>query len=144
IYEIHITVSYDEKFIEFCKNEGIKIVHIDMGNDVPTHLMTSHTYKGNRYEDETSRLIKLFIDNSYNIERIKVETTVNHTKALTNELNSYYETHIAIDKNISLDLCSFLKLHKSRNLMKKGDGKVQMLTFRSYSTLENHETSIKK
>ena len=142
-FEIHITVEYDSRFELICKENNIKIVHIDMGEGVPTHLMTSHTYKEKDYQNEVIRLINLFKSYNFVIERVKVESTVNHHKALENVNESYFESHISINPvNQNEDIYIKLKLHKSRNLMKVGDSKKQMLTYRTYSTLIQHQTDL--
>lgn len=141
-YENHITVKYDSTFEEFCKNRGIKVVHIDMGEEVPHHLMTSHTNKGERYHfmKEAMRLSELFYVAGYEVQRVKVETVPWHPYV---DKNGYFECHLAYGKNFDEGINKELQLHKSKNLMKQGDHKLQMYTHRCANmTHEEFKTKI--
>jgi hypothetical protein len=132
-YEIHVTVDYDPGFVDYCKSKDIKTVHIDMGEGIPAHLMISHTvkqYEGFNVEDYAYGMALDFIDQAFKVQRVKVETVPWHPEAATGK--NYFESHLAVpyygDKYNKL--YHELGLHKSRNLMKKGEQVVQMLTYR--------------
>ena len=141
-YETHITVAYDPRFVDYCKSIGVKVVHIDMGDDVPKHLMTSHTTKGDDYEflKEAHRLTSLFFTEGFDIQRVKVETVPWHPYV---DEFGYFECHLAYKEPFADKIADVFKLHKSRNLMKTGDSTVQMYTYREYNTTrEDFEANI--
>ena len=38
-YEIHITVEYDRKFLKYCELNGIKVINIFLGSEIPNQLI---------------------------------------------------------------------------------------------------------
>lgn len=134
-YEIHITVDYHPKFEEFCALYDLKVVHIDLGENIPKQLMTSSK---ETHKKESDNLVKkwakiLSIKMAYygfNVKRIKIEVSPNHFKALQSVPENYFECHFAIinpDDRLK-ELFDFL--HMSKNLLKKDEGNLQMMTFR--------------
>lgn len=138
MYEIHITVKHRASFVDDCYELGIKPIIIDLGSDTPSHSMTSSTVTGN---DEVAfatahNFASLFRDRGYVVERIKIETVPWHPKANSPDPGQYFETHFAIrnmgdNRLIDEVLKNATNLHRSRNLLKKGNDTVQMATYRS-------------
>lgn len=136
-YEIHITVNNSENFVSDCYELGIKPIIIDMGEDVPAHVMTSATVKGNDQIAFTTAngFANAFRDRGYEVLRMKIETVPWHPCASHPSDDQYFETHFAIRKqgdnyllNEILKTAPFL--HRSRNLLKRGGDLIQMVTFR--------------
>lgn len=135
-YEIHITVKYDASFITYCKSNNIKVIDIYLGEGVPNQLMTSITESFDSYSaciKYVKDLFDLFTAKGYKVIRKKIETSPNNPIiALFNKEDIYFESHFAVT-NPDDDL-NFIGLHKSRNLLKKKDKHVQMLTYRHKGT----------
>lgn len=123
VYEVHITVPYSKLTLRWASINNIKLIHIDMGDGAPTQLMTSVVTED--YERTVDTLLNLCERYSVPVERVKVETTPNNKahKVL------YREAHFASTGG-SFNHEDY-KLHKSRNLLKKDTGNVQMYTYRS-------------
>lgn len=132
-YEIHITVDYNQRFIDYCKGREIKVVHIELGEEIPTQLMTSHSVKEDPNKgilDVMGDMVKDFQQRGFNVIREKIETVPWHPMA--NGTN-YFESHLAYHTSLPETLAKNLHLHKSRNLMKTKTGTVQMYTLRKHS-----------
>src|SRR5690349_15733041 len=97
-YEIHITVNYNPKFVDFCKSFGIKVVHIEMGDNIPTQLMTSHSIKDNHIGDGIITVMKemsqMFKNNDFEVIREKIETVPWHPDI---DCENYFESHLAYE-----------------------------------------------
>jgi hypothetical protein len=139
-YEIHVTVDHRETFVDDCYAIGVKPVIIDMGDDVPTHSMTSSTLKDS---NDTAAFVtahsiaKALEDIGYDVERIKIETVPWHPKTSNPEPEQYFETHFAFkvegDGYMLNQMLKMAKwLHPSRNLLKKGEDRIQMVTYRRH------------
>lgn len=135
-HEIHITVDHKDSFEEDCKNLNVKPIIIEMSSKIPTHSMTSSTLKNTSDRDvmiNAQALGDSLKSLGYNVQRIKIETVPWHPMAQIPSNLQYFEAHFAIEGSISNENLKKLKLHKSRNLLKKSTGSVQMLTFRIYN-----------
>lgn len=135
-HEIHITVEHKESFEEDCKSICVKPIIIEMSSEIPNHSMTSSTLKNNSDKeamDYATGLKETLESKGYTVTRVKIETVPWHKDASDPYLNQYFEAHFAVEGFISDENLKKLKLHKSRNLLKKSTGSVQMLTFRIYN-----------
>lgn len=141
-YEIHVTVNHSENFVNDCYELGIKPIIIDMGEDVPVHVMTSATIKGNDASAfaTANGFADAFRDRGYEVLRIKIETVPWHPCASHPTVDQYFETHFAIklpcDESRLKHMAEQLNLHYSKNILKKGDVSVQMLTYRSSKIMD--------
>ena len=135
-HEIHITVDHKDSFEEDCKNLNVKPIIIEMSSKIPTHSMTSSTLKNMSDRDvmiNAQALGDSLKSLGYDVQRIKIETVPWHPMAQIPSNFQYFEAHFAVEGFISDENLKKLKLHKSRNLLKKSTGSVQMLTFRIYN-----------
>lgn len=140
IYEIHVTVDNDPSVAIICGIVGSKLIHIEMDGVEETHLMTSDTFKGTEEQahQQALSLAKVFHSVGVGVHRIKIETVPWHPKAANPSPTQYFEAHFGVDAEHVMypqlldEWCERAGLHKSRNLMKKGDTKVQMYTLRKY------------
>ena len=132
-HEIHITVEHKKSFEEDCKSICVKPIIIEMSSEIPNHSMTSSTLKNNSDKeamDYATGLKEILESKGYTVTRVKIETVPWHKDASDPYLNQYFESHLAISGDISDSDLKRLSLHKSRNLLKKESGTVQMLTYR--------------
>ena len=136
-YEIHVTVNNSDNFVSDCYELGIKPIIIDMGEGVPVHVMTSATVKGNDASAfaTANSFADAFRAMGYDVLRIKIETVPWHPCATHPTDDQYFETHFAVklpcDETWLNHIARFCDLHYSKNVLKKGDNSVQMLTYRS-------------
>lgn len=149
VYEIHITVDNNENFIDDCYEFGIKPVIINMGDEIPEHVMTSSTVKGNdaNAHAAASNFANLFRSKGYEVKRVKIETVPWHPEASRPKSSQYFETHFAISLPCDEKKLKFwadnLGLHYSRNRLKQGEASVQMLTYRNYNSLSSFDKNVK-
>lgn len=135
-HEVHLTVKHKIMFEQDCKSLNVKPIIIDMGPNIPTHSMTSSTYE-NKSDSEvyTSALnLKNKLENlGYEVQRLKIETVPWHEQGYNPNPNQYFEAHFSIEGEISNEDLKKLNLHKSKNLLKKDNELIQMLTYRVFS-----------
>lgn len=153
IYEIHITVDNLESFSDNCYEIGVKPIIIDLGENIPTQVMTSSTVRGSDASAlaMASHLSSIFKDRGYNVIRAKIETVPWHPKAACPDPNQYFECHFGVKLPCDETQLKFwaktFNLHYSRNAMKQDHQKVQMLTYRLHGQrdmFEEHVGKIKK
>ena len=134
-HEVHITVEHKKSFEKDCISLNVKPIIIDMGENIPTHSMTSSTYKDNSDSQVLAKSIILknkleALD--YTVQRLKIETVPWHPDGSNPKDFQYFEAHFAIEGDISKEDLKKYNLHKSKNLLKKSTGSVQMLTYRLF------------
>jgi len=142
-YEIHVTVETNPSFEGIAKKIGVKPILIDMGEKISPHSMTSSKFDGTDKDalKEAERIADALSSSGLKVERIKIETVPWHPKAFFPDKNQYFETHFAVklpfDEKELRQFSKMNNLHYSKNLMKTGEHKVQMLTLREYDTNSN-------
>ena len=136
-HEVHLTVKHQDSFEQDCKSLNVKPIIIDMGSSIPTHSMTSSTYV-NKSDSEvyaSSLNLKNKLEElGYEVQRLKIETVPWHKQGYNPKSDQYFEAHFAIKGDISDEDLKILELHKSKNLLKKDNGLIQMLTYRVYKS----------
>lgn len=146
VYEIHITVDKSEGFLEACNEIGVKAITLDLGEGVEQQVMTSSTYKDTDVFNELYSQQAHFLENGFEVKRMKIETVPWHPVAKNPNETQYFETHFGIEfphnRAILKELAKNNDCHFSRNLMKIGERKRQMMTFRSYGSFEEHEEKV--
>lgn len=136
-HEVHITVKHRDSFEKDCISLDVKPIIIEMDKNIPTHSMTSSTYKNNSDAEVYSKALNLKSDLEsigYVVERLKIETVPWHPQGFSPSDTQYFEAHFAIEGELSQEDLKNLKLHKSKNLLKKNDSSVQMLTYRLFNS----------
>ena len=136
-HEVHITVGHRESFEKDCISLGVKPIIIEMSVDIPTHSMTSSTYVNNSDSEVYSKALNLknkLEALGYEVQRLKIETVPWHPQGYNPKSDQYFEAHFAVEGDISTEDLKRLKLHKSKNLLKKNDSSVQMLTYRLFNS----------
>lgn len=154
-FEIHLTVpntSGIEKFQIACQEANVKLISLDLvTNSGGIHdLMTSSQFLGTNSEalEEINRITKILDHHGFNIIRSKIETVPWHPLAPQKwgdiqPEGCYFESHIGVfadtledigNSGITLkEICDACQAHVSRNLMKKDQRSLQMLTLRKYT-----------
>lgn len=133
-HEIHITVDHKDSFEEDCKNLNVKPIIIEMSSEIPTHSMTSSTYKNNSDAEVYSKALNLksnLESIGYVVERLKIETVPWHPQGFSPLDTQYFEAHFVVTgTEIPKETLKKFDLHRSKNLLKKEDKLLQMLTYR--------------
>ena len=136
-HEVHITVAHQESFEKDCISLGVKPIIIEMSTDIPTHSMTSSTYANNSDSEVYAKALNLknkLEKLGYEVQRLKIETVPWHAQGYNPKSDQYFEAHFAVEGSISTEDLKRLNLHKSKNLLKKNDSLVQMLTYRLFNS----------
>lgn len=133
-HEVHITVKHKDSFEKDCISLDVKPIIIDMGEDIPTHSMTSSTYKNNSDAEVYSKALNLksnLESIGYVVERLKIETVPWHPQGFSPLDTQYFEAHFVVTgAEIPKETLKKFDLHRSKNLLKKEDKLLQMLTYR--------------
>ena len=136
-HEVHLTVEHQDTFEEDCKSLNVKPIIIDMGSSIPTHSMTSSTYANNSDSEVYTKALNLknkLEELGYEVQRLKIETVPWHAQGYNPKSDQYFEAHFAVEGSISTEDLKRLNLHKSKNLLKKNESLVQMLTYRLFNS----------
>jgi hypothetical protein len=143
IYELHITIDNDIRFIEKFKKDCLTLNVKPLVIDTETsscniQVMTSSCYNNNDYIQEVINLSNSLKSFGYDIKRCKVEIKPNIEKVNDNFI--YFESHLRLklDKNVEeckllilKDFCKVMNFHYSKNLFKSDiDYNYQMITYR--------------
>lgn len=138
LYEIHLTIPHTEDiegFKSICKTLGVKPIVLDLDSKMVDY-MTSSTFSGTESEvyDHTVKLKSQLKNSGYEVIRTKIETTLLNPIADVCTESNYYETHIAVNMNVSekdslKEALKYTDAHVSNNMFKTD---VQMITIRSY------------
>lgn len=160
-FETHVTIerpSDIQKYIEDCKEGGVKPIVLDLQNGsdiVMQDVMTSSKHLGDNKSamNDATNISNYLKSKGYNVVREKIESVPYHPSAPrrfdknpTMPKDCYFESHIGIriteqdDRNYLDYYASTNDCHLSKNFFKKNeDGSyVIMLTYRNYDcTLED-------
>lgn len=134
LYEVHITVDNNSYFVETCGDLEMKPIIIGFENEVAEQVMATKIFRNMSYEEVVAcaeTLVTHLEVRKFPVKRIKIETTTNNPLCNDQKNVKYYEAHFVCEPFEGHELLiKWSCLHKSRNLLKKEDGRVQMMTFR--------------
>lgn len=134
-YEAHITVEVNsqndiDRFKKVCEDMLVKHIIINLGDEIPKQVMTSHTFRTNSLEsaiENVKAYSKYLQDEGFTILREKIETEPKCIEA--NDMPYHYAEIHLLYKTEDLEGKDLPpELHKSSNEFKKG------FTFLTYRT----------
>ena len=142
-FESHITVEVTsgvdvEKFKKVCEELGVKHVVINLGDNIPKQVMTSHTFSSNtlssaiEYVKEQSSTLQ---SKGFKVLREKLEA---EPRCVTELGLSYHyaETHLLFETVSLVDKIIPPCIHKSSNEFKEG------FTFLTYRTTKDIDSEL--
>lgn len=157
MFEVHITTrsmqgNEIEEFIEFCKSNSYKPIVIELeGGEIQEQPMISkviRTTNADVFNSELGEIKNNFLNNSYPINRIKIEVPLSFAylgeKIFPNYRGKYGEWHAKIRYENEEDLEKLIKdsrIHVSRNSL-KGERNQRIITYRHYGFLDQFENMV--